>query len=158
MRFVCDSCRAQYMISDDKIGAKGVKIRCKKCGHVIVVRPTGAAAPKDEGSAEASAPETAAAASSNGATGSAAAGIASLGNPPEGGLFTGVEEDEIGPAPAYSALDDEPAVPPMGARGTVSTAPVSVELSAGSGSTDIAIPVDVSLNGGAARVPLIALR
>jgi mutual gliding-motility protein MglA len=65
-----------------------------------------------------------------------------------------VEEDEIGPAPAYSALDDEPAGSPAGARGTVSTAPVSVELSAGSGSMDIAIPVDVSLNGGAARVQL----
>ena len=38
MRFVCDSCRAQYMISDDKVGANGVKVRCKKCGHVIVVR------------------------------------------------------------------------------------------------------------------------
>jgi predicted Zn finger-like uncharacterized protein len=96
MRFVCDSCRAQYMISDDKIGAKGVKIRCKKCGHVIVVRPNGAAAPKDEGSPGASAPETAAAASSNGANGAGAAGLASLGSPPEGGLFTDVEEDEIG--------------------------------------------------------------
>src|SRR5713226_4124690 len=38
MRFVCDSCRAQYMISDDKVGAKGVKVRCKKCGHVIWVQ------------------------------------------------------------------------------------------------------------------------
>jgi mutual gliding-motility protein MglA len=65
-----------------------------------------------------------------------------------------VEEDEIAPAPAYAALDDEPAGLPPRARGTVSTAPVSVELSAGSGSTDIAIPVDVSLNGGAARVQL----
>jgi predicted Zn finger-like uncharacterized protein len=94
MRFVCDSCRAQYMISDDKIGAKGVKIRCKKCGHVIVVRPAGAAAPKDEG---APAVEAAAAAPSNGAaTSNAANGLAALGTPPEGGLFTDVEEDEIG--------------------------------------------------------------
>jgi predicted Zn finger-like uncharacterized protein len=38
MRFVCDSCRAQYMISDDKVGANGVKVRCKKCSHLIVVR------------------------------------------------------------------------------------------------------------------------
>ncbi len=38
MRFVCDSCRAQYMISDDKVGARAVKVRCKKCGHVIFVR------------------------------------------------------------------------------------------------------------------------
>src|SRR3954447_22785325 len=94
MRFVCDSCRAQYMISDDKIGAKGVKIRCKKCGHVIVVRPSGAAAPKDE---VAPAVEAAAAAPSNGAaTSNAAGGLATLGSPPEGGLFTDVEEDEIG--------------------------------------------------------------
>ncbi|WP_224368444.1 adventurous gliding motility protein GltJ [Hyalangium versicolor] len=93
MRFVCDSCRAQYMISDDKIGAKGVKIRCKKCGHVIVVRPSGASAPKDEGAPAAEAT----AAASNGAAGSnAAGGLASLGTPPEGGLFTDVEEDEIG--------------------------------------------------------------
>lgn len=26
------------MISDEKVGAKGVKVRCKKCGHVILVR------------------------------------------------------------------------------------------------------------------------
>lgn len=38
MRFVCDSCRAQYMISDEKVGARGVKVRCKKCGYVILVR------------------------------------------------------------------------------------------------------------------------
>jgi predicted Zn finger-like uncharacterized protein len=97
MRFVCDSCRAQYMISDDKIGAKGVKIRCKKCGHVIVVRPTGAAAPKDEGTSEASAAETSAPSNSTSAgSTNAAAALATLGTPPEGGLFTGVEEDEIG--------------------------------------------------------------
>src|SRR5262245_43822837 len=38
MRFVCDSCRAQYMISDEKVGPKGVKVRCKKCGYVILVK------------------------------------------------------------------------------------------------------------------------
>lgn len=38
MRFVCDSCRAQYMISDEKVGPKGVKVRCKKCSYVILVR------------------------------------------------------------------------------------------------------------------------
>jgi predicted Zn finger-like uncharacterized protein len=97
MRFVCDSCRAQYMISDDKIGAKGVKIRCKKCGHTIVVRPAGAAAPKDDGSSEASASESTATTAANGAANSNAANpLGSLGTPPEGGLFTGVEEDEIG--------------------------------------------------------------
>src|SRR5215471_8455837 len=49
MRFVCDSCRAQYMISDDKVGAKGVKVRCKKCGYVILVRrPEPISAPAGE--------------------------------------------------------------------------------------------------------------
>ncbi len=40
MRFVCESCRAQYMINDDKVGPKGVKVRCRKCGYVITVKRT----------------------------------------------------------------------------------------------------------------------
>jgi len=65
-----------------------------------------------------------------------------------------VEEDEIAPAPSYSAVDEEPARGPARGRGTVSTAPVSLELSAASGSTDVAIPVDVSVADGAARFQL----
>jgi predicted Zn finger-like uncharacterized protein len=42
MRFVCESCRAQYMINDDKVGPKGVKVRCRKCGYVITVKRTDA--------------------------------------------------------------------------------------------------------------------
>ena len=38
MRFACDGCNAKYMISDDKVGPGGVKVRCKKCGHVILGR------------------------------------------------------------------------------------------------------------------------
>uniref|UniRef100_UPI001F575A64 GYF domain-containing protein n=1 Tax=Anaeromyxobacter terrae TaxID=2925406 RepID=UPI001F575A64 len=38
MKFTCDSCSAQYMISDEKVGPSGVKVRCKKCGTVIHVR------------------------------------------------------------------------------------------------------------------------
>jgi predicted Zn finger-like uncharacterized protein len=42
MKFTCDKCSAQYMISDEKVGPAGVKVRCKKCGTVIPVRrPTG---------------------------------------------------------------------------------------------------------------------
>ncbi len=52
MRFVCDSCRAQYMISDEKVGAKGVKVRCKKCGYVILVRKADAAASAPQPQAE----------------------------------------------------------------------------------------------------------
>lgn len=59
MKFTCDSCNAQYMISDEKVGPSGVKVRCKKCGHVITVRraeeapvaapPSPAAAPTPSG-------------------------------------------------------------------------------------------------------------
>ena len=38
MKFTCDSCGAQYMISDDKVGPNGVKVRCKKCQNVVLVR------------------------------------------------------------------------------------------------------------------------
>lgn len=41
MRFVCESCRAQYMINDEKVGPKGVKVRCRKCGYVILVKRGG---------------------------------------------------------------------------------------------------------------------
>src|SRR5512147_2859706 len=37
MKFTCDRCDAQYMISDEKVGPNGVKVRCKKCSHVILV-------------------------------------------------------------------------------------------------------------------------
>ncbi len=94
MRFVCDSCRAQYMISDDKVGAKGVKVRCKKCGYNIVVRPAGAAPTKDEvPSSEASE----SAATSQDQSSSEGFGLPpTLGTPPEGGIFSGVEDDELG--------------------------------------------------------------
>ncbi|CAM3103883.1 adventurous gliding motility protein GltJ [Corallococcus sp. ZKHCc1 1396] len=100
MRFVCDSCRAQYMISDDKIGPKGVKLRCKKCGHTILVRPAGASAGKEGGADTPAATEAKAGAADSNApriVESSGTGLpATLGTPPEGGLFTDVEEDEIG--------------------------------------------------------------
>ncbi len=39
MKFVCSNCSTQYLISDDKVGSQGVKVRCKRCGNVIIVRP-----------------------------------------------------------------------------------------------------------------------
>lgn len=39
MKFFCDQCNAQYMIADEKVGPRGVKVKCKKCTHVIVVKP-----------------------------------------------------------------------------------------------------------------------
>jgi predicted Zn finger-like uncharacterized protein len=80
MRFVCDSCRAQYMISDEKVGPRGVKVRCKKCGHVIHVRRAegdGATTAPQESEAPAAAPEV---------------------PTEENNIFSGVDEDEIGAA------------------------------------------------------------
>ena len=99
MRFVCDSCRAQYMISDDKVGANGVKVRCKKCGNVIVVRR------QQDTEADA-----------------ALRGLEETPQPPapeaptgENSIFSDVDDDEIGAA-FESALgerqDDEPVAPP----------------------------------------------
>lgn len=38
MKFACAGCHAQYMISDEKVLPRGVKVRCKKCNHVNIVR------------------------------------------------------------------------------------------------------------------------
>jgi predicted Zn finger-like uncharacterized protein len=81
MRFVCDSCRAQYNISDEKVGPRGVKVRCKKCGHVIHVRRPDAEA---EGAVAALQEPEAPAAAETPTT--------------ENNIFSGVDEDEIGAA------------------------------------------------------------
>ncbi len=39
MKFSCEQCHAQYMIADEKVGERGVKVKCKKCSNIIVVRP-----------------------------------------------------------------------------------------------------------------------
>ena len=100
MRFVCDSCHAQYMISDEKVGASGVKVRCKKCGNVIVVRP-----PQDPG-AEAE---------------MALRGLEESAPPPPGpesptaesSIFSDVDDAEIGAAfeSALGERTDEPLAP-----------------------------------------------
>jgi predicted Zn finger-like uncharacterized protein len=48
MKIVCGSCQAKYSIADEKVAGKVFKIRCKRCGEVIVVhgdQDAGAAAP-----------------------------------------------------------------------------------------------------------------
>ena len=46
MKFVCDACGARYHIDDKKVAGKVLRIRCKKCAHVITVRePARAARP-----------------------------------------------------------------------------------------------------------------
>mgnify|MGYP001106507297 CR=1 FL=1 len=38
MKIVCESCQAKYSIADEKVAGKIFKIRCKRCGEVIIVR------------------------------------------------------------------------------------------------------------------------
>lgn len=38
MKFVCDKCKTKYSIADDKVRRKVLKIRCKNCANVIIVR------------------------------------------------------------------------------------------------------------------------
>lgn len=35
MRFNCENCGSRYSIADEKVAGKVVKIKCKKCGHLI---------------------------------------------------------------------------------------------------------------------------
>jgi predicted Zn finger-like uncharacterized protein len=41
MRFVCESCQTRYVISDERAQGRTLKVRCKKCGQIIVVKPEG---------------------------------------------------------------------------------------------------------------------
>ncbi|MBN2194690.1 MAG: zinc-ribbon domain-containing protein [Polyangiaceae bacterium] len=35
MKFVCPNCKAKYQIADERIAGRSVKMKCRKCGHVI---------------------------------------------------------------------------------------------------------------------------
>ena len=95
MRFVCDSCHAQYMISDDKVGANGVKVRCKKCSHVIIVRrQIDEADAALKGLEDSPAPTPPAEAPTG-----------------ENSIFSDVDDDEIGAA-FETALGERPEAPP----------------------------------------------
>ena len=41
MKVVCESCQTRYAIADEKVRGKTFKIKCKKCGAFMVVRPPG---------------------------------------------------------------------------------------------------------------------
>ncbi len=40
MKIVCAKCSARYSIADDKAAGKAFRVRCKRCGEVIVGKPT----------------------------------------------------------------------------------------------------------------------
>jgi predicted Zn finger-like uncharacterized protein len=40
MKFLCPSCKAKYQIADDKVAGRSVRMKCRKCGHVIHISKT----------------------------------------------------------------------------------------------------------------------
>lgn len=38
VKFLCEQCKAKYQIADDKVAGKTVRMKCRKCGHMIEVR------------------------------------------------------------------------------------------------------------------------
>ena len=38
MKFLCDQCKAKYQIDDQKVVGKTVRMKCRKCGHMIEVK------------------------------------------------------------------------------------------------------------------------
>jgi|GEM_PF-565727 len=37
MKFLCPSCKAKYQLADEKVAGRSVRMKCRKCGHMIHV-------------------------------------------------------------------------------------------------------------------------
>ena len=37
MKFLCPSCKAKYQIADEKVAGRSVRMKCRKCGHMISI-------------------------------------------------------------------------------------------------------------------------
>src|SRR5262245_8996062 len=35
MKFLCENCKEKYQIADEKVVGRTVKMKCRKCGHMI---------------------------------------------------------------------------------------------------------------------------
>jgi predicted Zn finger-like uncharacterized protein len=44
VKFLCDQCKTKYQIADDKALGKTLRMKCRKCGHLIEVRAAAAVA------------------------------------------------------------------------------------------------------------------
>ena len=40
MKFVCENCKAKYQIGDEKVAGKTLRMKCRRCGHMIQVSAT----------------------------------------------------------------------------------------------------------------------
>lgn len=90
----CPACQARFMVPDDRITPKGIKIRCPKCRFVFIMRaqPRGAGTASSEGAATASA---------SGSIGGAAPAVQRKRRAPEEGEARRVSAAEL------AALDQE---------------------------------------------------
>lgn len=48
MKFLCDQCKAKYQIADEKVSGKTLRMKCRKCGHIIEIRAATEAAASGE--------------------------------------------------------------------------------------------------------------
>src|SRR5258706_8674628 len=37
MKFLCENCKAKYQIADEKVAGRTVRMKCRKCGHMMEV-------------------------------------------------------------------------------------------------------------------------
>src|SRR5262245_18733600 len=51
MKFICENCKAKYQIGDDKVAGRSVRMKCRRCGHLIQLAAVGEAAAAGEGPA-----------------------------------------------------------------------------------------------------------
>lgn len=47
MRFSCENCQAKYQVADEKVAGKTIRMKCRKCGNSIEVKPVQAAEVSD---------------------------------------------------------------------------------------------------------------
>ena len=47
MKFVCENCKAKYQIGDDKVAGKVLRMKCRRCGHMIQIAASSGDGPTD---------------------------------------------------------------------------------------------------------------
>ncbi len=97
MKFLCEQCKAKYQISDDKVAGKTVRMKCRKCGHMIEVR--------------AEVTETSVAKGLPGSPASNAPNAQKPGQPKAGGLATSLSAAARPAAPRATVPSARPAQP-----------------------------------------------
>ena len=104
MKFPCDNCQARYQIADEKVGSRTLRMKCRRCGHSILIRGSADAV---TGSRSAKVPSRSAAVHPP-----ARADDSQVGRLPR--ARKGLDDSGVGPLPVRpSALPDEPPPRPL---------------------------------------------